>query len=236
MPIAFPARVLLLAVALLAVAAHPVLAQDSRNLAPGFTTRAAAAKLVVVPVDIELFSISGGGVTEPRADWTEQAQRHFHAALDGVQGLLGKNVVRLDEKVLDEMAEINALHGAVAEAIFVHHMAGIIKLPTKNGVLDWSMGDAVQPLKAASGADYALFTWVRDSYASSERKAMMVGMALLGIGLVGGIQVGYASLVDLNDGRIVWFNNLSRASGDLREAASARETVEALFKRFPATR
>ncbi|MCB2004391.1 MAG: hypothetical protein R3E92_25295 [Burkholderiaceae bacterium] len=236
MPIVALARPVLLAAALLAGAANPVLAQESRNLAPGFTTCAASAKLVVVPVDIELFSISGGGVAEPRADWTQQAQAHFHAALDGAQGLLGGQIVRLDEQALDEMAEINALHGAVAEAVFFHHMAGFIKLPTKNGVLDWSLGDAVQPLKAASGADYALFTWVRDSYASSERKAVMVGMALLGIGLAGGIQVGYASLVDLNNGRIVWFNNLSRGTGDLREAASARETVEALFKRFPATR
>ncbi len=236
MTLAFVARPFLLAMAFFLGLGSYAHAQDSRNLAPGFTTRASTSKLVVVPVDIELFSISGGGVVEPRADWTEKAQTHFHAALDGAQGLLGQNVSRLDEKALDELAEINALHGAVAEAVYFHHMAGFIKLPTKSGVLDWSMGDAVRPLKAATGADYALFTWVRDSYASSERKAMMVGMALLGIGLTGGIQVGYASLVDLNDGRVVWFNNLSRASGDLREAAPARETVEALFKRFPSAK
>ena len=226
----------LLALLLLAGVGSLALAQDSRNLAPGLAARPAASRLVVVPVDIELFSISGGGVAEPRADWTEKAQTHFHAALEGAEGLLGRNVTRLDDKSLDALAEINALHGAVAESVFFHHMGGFIKLPTKNGVLNWSMGDAVRPLRLATGADYALFTWVRDSYASAERKAMMVGMALFGIGLTGGIQVGYASLVDLNNGRIVWFNNLSRGTGDLREAESARETVQALFKQFPATR
>jgi hypothetical protein len=45
--------------------------------------------------------------------------------------------------------------------------------------------------------------------------------------------VGYASLVDLRDGRIVWYNDVRRASGDLREAQPALETVEALLKNFP---
>jgi hypothetical protein len=31
------------------------------------------------------------------------------------------------------------------------------------GVLDGSLGDAVKPLKAKTGADYALFVWIRDT-------------------------------------------------------------------------
>lgn len=226
-------RALFLALLGLVVQAH---AQDSKNLAPGFTTRPAASKLVVVPADLELFSISGGGVMEPKADWTEAASQHFKTALDSNQQLLGASVVRLSERDLDELAEINALHGAVAQAIFIHHMVGVVKLPTKNDQLDWSLGDAVKPLKAKTGADYALFTWIRDSYASAERKAAMFAMALLGVGIAGGAQVGYASLVDLNNGRVVWFNDLRRGSGDLREAKEARETVEALLKGFPVAR
>ncbi len=210
-------------------------AQTSRNLAPGFTTRPAASRLVVVPVDVELFSISGGGVREPKADWTAAAETHFKAALDARKSLLGANLIHLDVKAQDELAEINALHGAVAQAVFVHHMSGFIKLPTKDDKLDWSMGDSVRPIKEMTGADYALFTWIRDSYASAERKAAMVAMALFGVGLVGGSQVGYASLVDLNTGRVVWFNDLRRASGDLREAKEALETVDTLLKGFPVT-
>jgi hypothetical protein len=91
----------------------------------------------------------------------------------------------------------------------------------------------VRPLKARTGADYALFTWVRDSYASGERKAAIVAMALLGAFTTGGEQLAYASLVDLETGRIVWFNDLQRMSGDLRDSAAAAETVEALLKGFP---
>lgn len=211
-------------------------AQASRNLAPGFTDRPAVSRLLILPVDMELYSISAGGIQEPKADWTEAAVRNFKTGLDGRKKLLGADIVQLEEKDLDELAEINALHGAVAQSVFLHHMLAVAKLPTKDGVLDWSMGDSVKPLKDKTGADYALFTWIRDSYASPERKAAMIMMAVLGVGIPGGAQVGYASLVDLNTGRIVWFNDLRRAHGDLREPESAQETVEALLKGFPAAR
>jgi hypothetical protein len=61
----------------------------------------------------------------------------------------------------------------------------------------------------------------------------MIGLALLGIGVAGGAQVGYASLIDLNSGQVVWFNRLARASGDLREAEKAAETVDTLLADFP---
>jgi hypothetical protein len=208
-------------------------AQTSRQLAPGFSIRSVTSKLVVVPVDMELFSLSAGGVPEPRADWTDAAQKHFKAALLAQQSLLGAKANDLQEKDMDELAQLNALHGAVAEAVFIHHMMGAPKLPTKGDVMDWTLGEAVEPLRAKTGADYALFFWVRDSYASAERKVAMLALAMLGVGITGGVQVGYASLVDLKDGRVVWFNNLVRMSGDLREAKPAEETVEALLKGFP---
>lgn len=208
-------------------------AQASRNLAPGFTTRALDSKLVVVSADIELFSISAGGVMESRADWTAAAEGHFNNALKSREAQLGRNVTRLSEADLDELAEINALHGAVAQAIFSHHMLTIMPLPTKDGKLDWTMGDGIKSLRDKTGADYALFTWIRDSYASAERKAAMIALALFGVGISGGFQVGYASLVDLKTGQVVWFNHLLRASGDMREAKAADESFDALLKGFP---
>ena len=214
-------------------------AQTSRNLAPGFSTRAAASKLVLVPADMELFSISGGGVVEPRADWTEAALRHFRTAVLARKEIAGANTTELKDKDLDELGQLNALHGAVADAVFAHHMMKMPALPTKNEALDWTLGEAVKPLRDRTNADYALFFWVRDSYASAERKAAMVGMMILGAAFgvaivpAGGQQIGYASLVDLQTGRIVWFNNLARASGDLRDEKAAQETVDALLQTFP---
>ncbi len=210
---------------------------DSRNLAAGFASLPKNATVVVMPTDIELFSISGGGVLEPKADWTEAASRHFKAALLEKKKFLGLNSVELSEKDADELAEVNALHAAVARSIALHHFGpAVLNLPTKAGKLDWSMGETVRGIKTKTGADYALFSWVRDSYASGERVAAMIGLALLGVGIPGGAQTGYASLVDLNTGQVLWFNRLARGSGDLREADKAAETLNALLNQFPAAK
>jgi hypothetical protein len=74
---------------------------------------------------------------------------------------------------------------------------------------------------------------MRDSYASAERKAMMVGLALLGVGITGGLQVGYASLIDLETGQVLWFNQVVSGSGDLRDDKSAEASVDSLLTSFP---
>jgi hypothetical protein len=210
---------------------------QSRNLAPGFTSLPANAKILVTPIDVELFSISAGGVSEPRADWTSAAQANMKKELGRLRDKYRGESVELDESSADEYAELLTLHAAVARSINLHHgVGGMWALPTKNGQLDWSFGDALRPLKEKSGANYALFIWIRDSYASAERVAAMVLMAVLGVGLSGGSQQGYASLVDLDTGRVLWFNSLARASGDLREPAKAVETVDTLLAGFPAAR
>lgn len=222
---------------LLLIAANGAALADSRNLAPGFTSLPKGTKLLIMPADVELFSISAGGVAEPKADWTEAAYKHVHEALNAKSAGLGLQAHELGEKDADDLAEVNALHGAVARSIALHHMVGgNFALPTKNDKLDWSLGDAVQPIRARSNADYALFIWMRDSYASSERKAAIIALALLGVGAGGGMQIGYASLVDLRSGQVVWFNRLLRGTGDLREAEAANETVQTLLAQFPESR
>jgi len=224
------ARHLLFALALVAASVH---AQEAKNLAPGFTVRPGDSRLLVLPADMELYSMSAGGVVEPRADWTEAAQKNFVAALAKEGKVLGPRVTTFSGAEADEFSDIVTLHRAVADAISLHHDAAFMQLATKGDRLEWSLGDAVQPLREKTGADYALFTWIRDSYASGERKAAMVALALLGAVSLGGEQVGYASLVDLRTGRVVWFNQLNRMFGDLREPEPAIETVEALLKGFP---
>ncbi len=219
------------------VAAARAPAADARNTAPGFAGLLATDRLLLMPIDVELFSLSAGGVAEPRADWTARALKHMNQALRLRQQQAKVAVLELSDRQADEHAEQLGLHAAVAQSISLHHFGGTIwALPTKAGKLDWSFGDAMRPLADATGAQYALFFWVRDSYASAERVAMMVAMAALGIGITGGVQTGYASLVDLRSGQVVWFNRLTRPYGDLREAEPARETIEALLAGFPAVR
>ena len=206
---------------------------SEKNLAPGFSRVPSGSKVVLMPIDVELFSISAGGVQEPRADWTQSAQKFMTQALIKKKESMGLQSSQMTESQADGVAELLSLHGAIASSINLHHF-GPLALPTKQGKLDWSLGDGVKLAGETTGADYALFVWMRDSYASAERKAAMIGMALLGIGLSGGVQVGYASLVDLKTGQIVWFNRLIRASGDMREQEPAKLSIDLLLENFPA--
>lgn len=209
----------------------------SKQLAPGFAALPRDAKVVMMPIDVELFSLSAGGVPEPKADWTASAHKHMAAELAARTAKAGLKASRLDDAAADEYAEQFGLHAAVARSIELHHAGVGWALPTKEGRLDWTFGDAMQPLAQATGAQYGLFVFVRDSYASAERKAAMVAIALLSLGnavLSGGVQVGYASLVDLDTGRVVWFNRLVSGTGDLREAVPAAASIEKLLAGFPA--
>lgn len=209
-------------------------AQASRQLAPGFSGLPPNAKVLVAPLDVELYSISAGGIPEPRADWTTTALTNMKKELGRLRARYQGETVELDERSADDFGELLSLHAAVARSISIHHVSGgAMALPTKGGQLDWSFGDAMKPLQEKTGARYALFVWVRDSYASGERVAAMALAAVLGVGLGGGFQQGYASLVDLESGRVLWFNRLARASGDLREPEKAAETVDALLAGFP---
>jgi len=202
------------------------------NLAPGFTKLAPNTTIALMPADVELFEISAGGIGEPRADWTAAATKNIMADLRTRKVKLGARATEITGEQDETVEALNNLHGAVSRAIVVHHFGGL-KLPTKDGKLDWTLGPDVAKLREKSGADYALFTWVRDSYASSERKAMMVVGALFGVGMTGGTQQAYASLVDLRTGQVVWFNRIFRGTGDLREPEPAKETLDALLTGFP---
>lgn len=189
-------------------------------------------RIVVMPLDVELAQLTAGGLAEPHAEWTDAALKHMRAALD--EEAKARKVTLVDfqsERGSPEDRETSLdlvkLHRAVGGAVMVHQYLGLA-LPSKEGKFDWSLGPAVAAIARSHDADYALFLFVRDSYATAGRVAVIVIGALLGVGMPGGAQVGFASVVDLKTGDIVWFNRLMRAQGDLRTPDAAAETVKAL--------
>lgn len=202
------------------------------NLAPGFKALAEGTKVALMPIDVELFNISAGGVVEPHAEWTNTALGFMREGFSRTREKSKVQFVDVEDRTDESIEELGRLHDAVGKAIAFHHF-GMFTLPTKERKLDWSLGSDVKSIREKTGADYALFVHLRDSYASAERKAAMVVAAIFGVGLGGGVQNGYASLVNLQTGDIVWFNRLMRASGDLREREPAMESVKALLAGFP---
>ena len=192
--------------------------------------------IVLMPLDVELSEVTVGGVIEPKAEWTREASALLVSGLRAEKQRVGFQLVEIagafkgNAQEQDVLDQLNHLHGAVGKSILVNR---ILKLPNKGERFDWSLGPEVKLVREKTGADYALFVFVRDSYASDARKAAMVAAAILGVGLPGGTQFGFASLVDLNSGDVVWFNQLSRGTGDLRTAEPAGETIRLLLTGFP---
>jgi hypothetical protein len=204
--------------------------------------------VVLVEPDVELSLVTAGGLTEPRQEWSETARRLLPAEIHTVLQARGTQV-QPDMDIPDDLAadsqlgQIVRLNQAVALSIAQFSAPGSV-LATKTDArgkprLDWSLGEGVAVLREATGADYALFTYVRDSYASGGRKAMRAFGFLLGaamgsyMDIGGGLQLSVTTLVDLRTGQVVWFNLMTDQNGDLRDAQGTRDTVKQLLTGLP---
>lgn len=210
------------------------------NRAEEFTPNSPNPRVLLMPADIELSELSAAGIPFPKAEWTSAAIGHVAVALDDFMAL--RNAKTLAYAAPPEgspearrQSQIIKLHGAVGNAVLAHKFNPAQNLPTVRDRFDYTLGTGVQALAGGGGqdADYALFVFIRDSYASGERAAVMMFGLLFGVAIPGGIQIGFASLVDLETGDIVWFNRLVNPGGDLRTAEPAKKTVENLLADFP---
>lgn len=192
------------------------------------------ATVLLIEPDIELSELLASGVQEARADWTAAASAQLLAALGselrGRGAELAVYAAAADAQERERQRQLILLHQAVGTAILLHRHFGM-PLLHKEGRFDWTLGPGVRQLDPS--ARYGLFLFVRDSYASGGRKAVMALGLLLGVGVSLGQQVGFASLVDLDDGRVVWFNLLSAQSGDLREPEGASLAARRLLDGVP---
>lgn len=195
-------------------------------------------QVVLMPFDLELSVLSTGGMAEPRADWTDAAKQHLLEAIRSEKASKNINMVVFQDDVAgtahqDVVNQLMKLHGVVGNSILMHQFNAQGALPSKSGAFEWSIGPSAKALKEVYKADYALFVWVRDSYSSGGRAALIVVAALAGVAVPGGQQLGFASLVELETGNVVWFNLLARGHGDLRNAEGAVNTAQNLLAQLP---
>ncbi|MCK0099774.1 hypothetical protein MWU38_10295 [Qipengyuania sp. S6317L1] len=219
------------------------LSQERSATRQGFDLQAQSGQTILVfrPA-VQVGSQSMGGMFEPDADWTLKARDHIAAALKEQQSKLGNTILEAPEAYGEDaelLYEYQMLFGAVAEAVREYQFFVGNRLPTKkrdnkDDIFDWSLGPGVADLPGAADADYALFIYNRDEYGSTGRKILQVGLALFGgIGVQSGVHVGYAGLVDLKTGNLLWINVDGQMGGDVREADGAQKRVRQLLEEFP---
>lgn len=226
-------------VILLIALATSACSTTQRQVAPDFKPPEGNYNVIIMRPDIAVSVFTLGGMTEPREDWTNQAREHVLAAIQKAQQARGGTskiaLTREDAGAPAELVlELERLHEAVGQSIQLHKFSPYAQLPTKKGKFDWTLGELAVRYGQASRYDYALFVFARDSFSSGGRQALnAVGLlgCVVGVCMLpsGGIQQGFASLVDLKTGNVVWFNYLESEVGDIRTAAGADDMISRLM-------
>ena len=210
---------------------------SSFNAEPKYTIRVFnqdAPKILLMPVDIEICELTLAGMCEPSASWTQNSRENiitsFEEILNKRNAILKK--YNMNEQN-DEIIQVIKLHTQIGQEI-INNEYGPYELPTKKE-FNWTLGKKVKLLKKKYKSDYAIFIFFRDQYSSTERVIYNIITAVLfpGIIPIGGSQIAFASLVNLNNGEVTWFNGYYRSFGDVRDLENARDTVNKLFEEFP---
>lgn len=221
----------------------PAHAQERTAVRQGFSLPRNSGKTILVfrPA-VSVGAQSTGGLFEPRADWTETAKKNIDTSLVAFQSKLGNKVVFAPEgygesgQLIDEYTKLFA---AVSQSVITYQFFPGNRLPTKKrdnkaGVFDWSLGQDIAKLPGAADADYALFIYNKDAYGSTGRKLLQIAAALgPGLSVKSGEHAGYAGLVDLKTGDLVWLNADGAMGGDVRTADGAVKRMGQLLEDFP---
>lgn len=230
----------------LAFVATPALAQQKSATRPGFAFPSDhPVRILVFRPDVHTGSQSAGGTVSPNADWTRDARTNIGTALTAAKPGGAADVVFMPDAEGDAgqlLADYRALFGAVADTVLQHRLFKGDRLPTKKTGFEYSLGAGVAALASGPGAggDYALFLFTNDAYGTTGRKMLQVaGLLVAGATGVGtmvssGKHTGYAGLVDLRTGDLLWMNADGAMGGDVRNADGATKRVHELLAGFPA--
>ena len=198
----------------------------------------AAARVIVFRPDVNVGEQTTGGLNETNADWTKEARLALNAALEKeLKSRSGemKLMPELDGEQAALIDDYTRLFKAVADAAIKHKLFSGDRLPTKKDAFDWTMGPGAAKLGELGGGDYGLFFYTHDSYGSVGRKAVQAVGMLIGVGVSSGVHIGYAGLVDLKTGELVWINADVKMGGDVREPEGAEKRVSQLLEDYPSS-
>ncbi len=221
-------------------------AQERTGVRAGFELPAGSGKTILVfRPTVSVGAQSTGGMFEPNGDWTEQARRNLESALAEQQQRIGNRVVTAPESYgadAQRVEEYAALFAAVSQSVIDYQFFVGNRLPTKKrdnrtSTFDWSLGSGIAALPGAKDADYALFLYNKDAYGSTGRKLLQV-VALLGPGIAvkSGEHAGYAGLVDLKTGDLLWLNADNAMGGDVRTPEGAQKRIGQLLEGLPGSK
>lgn len=198
-------------------------------------------RLLLVRPDIQVRELTADGSLSFRVEWAdvaratlgEQLQRALAAKAGAAVDVIGSERAGADPA---QVAELHLRHDALGQ------------LMPRPKTVGGSLGDTAINLGKSTGSDLLYIMHSDYTVRTTGRKAVvgagMVGCAVLSAALLGGADVcrdpdagdesAFASLVDAQNGEILW-TSLGRAGfGDLRREKQARKLTKDLTRRLPA--
>ena len=195
------------------------------------------SKILLLPLDIELYEISIGDVPIIKVDWINTATKFTEEILnekfESRNAILVKYTPPNDKEKENQIIQLVKLNGLVTDSIHLHENNPQFKLPAKEA-FEWDIGDKISLLNEFYDTDYALFINIRSYYSTSGREilAILVG-AITGYWMITRTQRAYGTLVDLKSGKIQWYNRLYMEFGDMRNKKGMEQAADYILKSFP---
>jgi hypothetical protein len=199
-------------------------------------------QVVLLPVDVDVYEMSAGGVKEEVPEWSSKAETNIRNALLVSKGSGGKCCVTrpVDTSSLTaEEREVLEEHLALFNTVATNAMWATLPYNTswhfKAEDFDYTLGDGLGFLKEKYGLDAGLVITGEDVVSSSGRKTTAVLGAMFGIAIPLGHSVLMGGLVEFGTGDVLWLNHVVSAAGqdDLRDPASCLELAGTLMKEYP---
>jgi len=197
----------------------------------------AAPVALIVPVAFRVYESSIGTV-ESVGPWTNLARHYLAlAAQDTVHARAGFEVRLMPELGATDAATLQE-HIALVNRMLAQS-ADYERSPwrARRPMLDLAFGDGLAFLHERTGADYLVIV---EGHQVKQSAGAVVLRSLTGAGAVnGGTALGIA-LLDIRNGRLAWFNNMSAHAGayggggrDMLNYEVARATLRSLLEPYP---
>jgi hypothetical protein len=208
---------------------------------PDLEARAKKIKVTAIaPPDVEIYSLSAGGVTELMDDWSDSGKENLKKAVvvtfkEGNSRV--KNVSEKNKRIKKELEEVQALYRAVRRSIYAHtYPGGMNYFAHKAKDFNYSVGPIDKILKRYK-ADAMIIIYGYDEISTGGRKALKAASTVLqvfgGPGVRSGVTAVSLAVVD-RKGTVLWHNYLGNAGGyDLRKYKNVEIIVDRLLAKYP---
>jgi hypothetical protein len=200
--------------------------------------------ILILPPEFIVYQQSVGA-TEPVPEWTTAAQANIESA--------ARAVLTQDSRfaVVDLPSIEDADRAALREhvelfKVVAMNLEGVVKpggkpwQPIRDNA-DFRLGEGLRFLKSRTGADYALVLSGAEIRQTGGSIFMQLAIAgVLGAYVPGGGTFMYCGIVDLESGRVTWYNSSLGASvfgmggsANTDKEAGATKSIGTLFKSYP---